>query len=498
MTPQQYVSGHIARWKANPPSFVHENFGVKLDPWQLTALQAIANPELRRMAMKACKGPGKTAVLAWVILWFLACHHESKVGATSITEGNIDTNLWPELAHWRKRSAFLSDAFFWTRTLVGRKDSAEWFAVKRTWPKTGNPQAQADALAGIHADDVMFVLDESGGIPLAVMVTAEAVLATLTAGHRAIVVQAGNPTHTTGPLYRACTIDKHLWFVITITGDPDDPQRSSRIDVVWAREQIEQYGRDNPWVMVNVLGQFPPSSINALLGVEEVEAAMKRMLRKDEYDWAQKRLGVDVARFGDDKTVIFPRQGLAAFRPIVMRGARTTEIASRIFMAKQRWKSELEIVDDTGGWGHGVVDNLITLGVNPIPLNYAAKALSKKFKSRRCEIWWNGTQAIRNGAGLPNIPEMVGELSEPTYTYVGGQILVEPKDMVKERIGRSPDYADAYNQTYALPDMPGEMQAKLHRGDKAGHDFDPYGVGRSNERDRDREPMSENDWNPYM
>jgi hypothetical protein len=101
---------------------------------------------------------------------------------------------------------------------------------------------------------------------------------------------------------------------VTITGDPDDPKRSPNISLDYARQQIASYGRENPWVMVNVLGQFPPSSINALLGVEDVEAAMKRHLLRHQYDWAQKRLGIDVARFGDDRTIIFPRQGLASFR----------------------------------------------------------------------------------------------------------------------------------------------------------------------------------------
>ena len=103
-------------------------------------------------------------MLAWIILWFLTCHTNSKVGCTSITEGNIDTNLWPELYKWMEKSPFLSAMFVWSATHVRRrgKAGAQWFAVKRTWPKTGDAQQQAAALAGIHADDVMFVLDEVG------------------------------------------------------------------------------------------------------------------------------------------------------------------------------------------------------------------------------------------------------------------------------------------------------------------------------------------------
>jgi len=473
MSEREYVTGRVARWAREPWRMVRDLFGAEPDDWQDEALHAIAKPETRRMALKACKGPGKTTLLAWIILWFLATRWQAKIGATSITEANIDTTLWPECNKWLTRSSFLSGAFVWTTTTIARRASpANWFAVKRTWPKSGDPEAQANALAGIHADHVMFVLDESGGIPDGVMVTAEAVLST--EGSEAKVIQAGNPTHTTGPLYRAYTTDRALWVRIEITGDPDNPKRSKRISLEWAREEIARYGRDNPWVMVNVLGQFPPQSINALLGLEEVESAMRRHLRKDEYDWAQKRLGVDVARFGDDRTVIFPRQGPAAFRPVIMRNARTTDIAARIMICKKRWGSELELIDDTGHWGHGVIDNLVAAGIGAIGVNYAGKALNPRYKNRRAEMWIKGCEAIRGGGALPPIPDMVAELTEPTYTFANGVFLLEEKDQIKERLGRSPDLADAYMTTYALEDMPGEVIDRLKRIQKVDHDFDPY------------------------
>lgn len=473
MNERDFLTGAVRRWALEPWRFVRDLFGVEPDAWQDEALHLIAKPETRRLALKACKGPGKTALLAWIILWFLATRWEAKIGATSITEGNIDTNLWPELNKWLSRSGFLRESFVWTRTTISRKASpANWFAVKRTWPKSGNAEAQADALAGIHADHVMFVLDESGGIPQAVMVTAEAVLATESA--EAKVIQAGNPTHTTGPLYRACTTDRALWSVIRITGDPDDKMRSPRISKQWAEEQIASYGRDNPWVMVNVLGEFPPSSINALLGLEEVERAMQRHLREDQYRHAQKRIGVDVARFGDDRTVLFPRQGLASFKPVIMRNAPTNDIAARVMVGVNRWRAEMVLIDDTGHWGHGVLDNCIAAGINAIGVNYAGKALNPRYKNRRAEMWIKGAEQIRKGAALPNEPDMVAELTEPTYTFVNGVFVLEEKDMIKERLGRSPDLADAYMTTYSLEDMPGELVEKLQRAKRTEHDFDPY------------------------
>ena len=484
MNEQDWFSDVMRVWAEQPWRMVREAFDIEPDAWQDDALHRIAKPETRRLAMKACKGPGKTALLAWVVWWFLATRWQAKVGCTSITEGNIDSNLWPELSKWQARSQFLTAAFSWTSTRINRQGDPNWFATKRTWPKSGNAEQQADALAGLHADHVMFVLDESGGIPQAVMVTAEAVLAN--EGVEGKVVQAGNPTHTTGPLYRACTIDRHLWEVVTITGDPDNPMRSPRISKQWANEQIASYGRDNPWVIVNVLGEFPPASINALLGAEDVERAMRRHLRPDSYQWAEKRLGVDVARFGDDRTVLFPRQGLRSWNPVTMRGARTTDITARIIRASTNWSPDIILIDDTGHWGHGVIDQLHAAKYNPMGVNYSGKAADPRYANKRVEMWLKGTQAIKDGAQLPYIPEMVGELTEPTYTFHGGTFVLEPKDEIKKRLGKSPDLADAYMTTYALPERPGheimdvldtahaETEFDPYAPSVAAHEFDPY------------------------
>jgi hypothetical protein len=524
-----YVNDQIIRWRKDAVCYVREAIGAEPDAKQRQALIYVSDPTTRRLALKACKGPGKTAVLAWIILWFLTCFPNSKVGATSITEGNIDAGLWPELFKWLDKSPVLSAMFVWSKTHVRRRGTAgaQWFAVKRTWPKSGNADEQANALAGLHADDIMFVLDESGGIPQGVMVTAEAVFTTHTdamiaAGHRAIVVQAGNPTHTTGPLYRACTAEKHLWKVVTITGDPDDPERSARISLTHAKEQIALWGRDNPWVMVNILGQFPPASINALLGVEEVEAAMRRRYRPADYLFAQKRIGVDVARFGDDRTVLFPRQGRQAFRPDVMRQQNTMRIADRVNRAGQLWEPEVVFVDDTGHWGHGVIDKLLDPlpDVKPVPcvpVNYASRSPDKRYKTVRDLMWVEMAKWVKAGGALPNMPELVRELTEITYTFQGGQFVVEDKKMLKARIGVSPDLADALAETFLFPEMPArvfnledefgpgagspELMAMLERlwRPDVRAEFDPFKPGRHFGDDDTGSAVGvlEHDWDPF-
>ena len=442
------------RWLADPVAYVRERFGAEPDRWQAEALARF--PSSPRLALKACKGPGKTAVLAWLIWYFLDTRRAPKVAATSITEDNLSDNLWPELAKWQQRSPELSAAYSWTKTRITRNDAPETvFVAARTWPRTADPQRQAQTLAGLHADQVMFVLDESGGIPQAVMTTAEAVLAT--ASVDAHVVQAGNAESREGPLFRACETDRHLWTVIEITGDPDDPQRSPRLSLEYAREQIATYGRENPWVMVNVLGQFPPTSLNALLGSEDVQAAMRRTLDATVYAWAQTRLGIDVARFGDDRTVIFPRQGLRAFAPSIMRHGResavSTDIATKVATLTAEWKAQVQLLDATGGWAAGARDVLVASGYRPVNVQFHGPSGNEKYENRRAEMWFGMSEWGKAGGGRPQVPELVGELTTPTYTFSPrGKFILEPKAHVKERLGRSPDLADALALTFAIPE----------------------------------------------
>src|SRR6266576_4087041 len=201
--PLSRAQATLLRWKADPVAMVREAFEAEPEPYQAEALMAFANPAIERIAMKACKGPGKTTTEAWMLLNFIATRPYPKIAATSITEDNLNDDLWPEIAKWHCRSPFFREHFAWTKTRYSYREAPEtWFATARTWPKTADAERQADTLAGIHADHVLFILDESGGIPQAVMTTAEAVLAT---GVEAKVIQVGNPTHTTGPLHRACT-----------------------------------------------------------------------------------------------------------------------------------------------------------------------------------------------------------------------------------------------------------------------------------------------------
>ena len=466
--------------------FVSEQFKVTPDTFQEETLVAFADPAKQRISLQAAAGVGKSAVMSWCAWYFLAvqCLEENehpKGLVTGVTETNLRDNFWAEMAKWQSVSPWLTAAFTHKDDRISANDHPKtWFLGRRNWPKSGSPDEQGATLSGLHSRSVASFIDESGNIPATVLRAAEQALSDRPLFGK--IMQAGNPISLEGMLYAAANQLRSQWTVIIVTNDPKDPRRAKRGDIVWAQQQIDLYGRDNPWVMSYILGQFPPSSLNALLGIQEVEEAMKRVVRPEQFQWAQKRLGVDVARFGDDRSVIFPRQGLQAFKPVTMRGARTTAIAARVAQAQAKWGSELHLVDDTGHWGHGVIDNLITAQIPALAINFAEKAINGRYKNRRAEMWFSMADAVKAGLALPYIPDLVAELTTPTYTFMNGQILIEEKDQIKKRLGRSPDIADALALTYAIPDMPGQFrtvrgadgETARSGGGRALTEYDPY------------------------
>lgn len=454
------AASRLKAWRNDTALFARECFAFTPDEWQMDVFRAFdGNQPVERIAMQACAGPGKSAVMAILGLKSLACHADRgkfpNGFALSITGDNLRDGLWKELAVWYNRSEFFRSAFEFTSTSIHARDYPEtWWLRARAYPKTADPETQGRALDGLHAPYIFYLLDETGGMHPALLRKAEQGLNNCEWGR---LVLAGNPTTTSGALHTAVNDHAGSYRVIRITGDPDDPKRSPRINLEWARTQIAQYGRDNPWVQSYILGLFPAGALNTLLTADEVRAAMDRSVPEDAYDWSQKRLGIDVARFGDDRTVLWPRQGLVAFRPSEMRQQNTNAIAAKALNIIAQWQAQMTFVDDTGHWGHGVVDNLLTSGASVIPVNFADRQTNQpRYFNKRAEMWFEMADWVKRGGCLPNMPELIPEFTVPTYYFQDGKVRLVEKDEIKKLLdGRSPDYADALALTFALPDMPG-------------------------------------------
>lgn len=467
-------------WRMKPKIFIKDAFDVTLDAWQEDVVDLYM--ENQRLGLVASKGPGKTFTLAMLGWHFFATHHQPKMAALSVTKEHLMANLWAELLKWRARSPLLVQSTndgFSKISLKGHEGYS--FIDARSYPKQADETQMASALAGLHSDNIAFLIDEAGTIPDSVLATADAALSTGdSATKKAKILVTGNPEVAKGTLYRAYmgrTVQK--WAIYTISGDPDDPKRAPRVSKTWAQEQIATYGKDDPWVLVNVFGKYPPTASNTLISEEEIHAAMNRTVEERSVQNSQVRLGVDVARGGIDRTVFARRRGLKAY-PLeaISSDVFGPELAGKIAFMQQDLGIERVFVDNTGGYGSSVIDSLgVFPNMDVTPVVYNARAQDRRYFNKRTEMWVRLRDWIKKGGCLPNDPGLAEELMMPKLMFSGSIFRLEEKEQIKSRLGRSPDKADALAQTFADVEQPsfyaqyGMDVSRERKSDEELHEF---------------------------
>jgi len=468
----------IREWRRDPVKFAIDVFNFEPDPWQVDAMREMGGDynAARRLCMKACTGPGKSATLA-VMGWHrLACFaapgEHPKGAALSITADNLKDNLWAELAKWQQRSAFLKTAFTWTKEKIYANDHPEtWFLSARSFAKDANAEAIGRALSGLHSQFPFVLLDETGDMPVAVGRAANQIF---TGNPRdAAIIQAGNPTSTSGLLYESCTKASDSWKVITITADPDDPKRTPRVSVEHAREMIRTYGRENPWVMATILGLFPPTGFNALLGPDDIDASVARHYHERDIANAPVVLGCDVARQGDDQSAVARRQGRVVFPIRTMRIPDTMVLAGQFKKERTEHKADGVFVDETGGYGAGVVDAMRSLGETVVGVQFGGRPNDYRYFNKRSEMYFELANWVKAGGKLPDDRELREELCATTFVYQGDKFRIVEKEMIKDAIGRSPDKADALALTFAFP-VTKKSPLDAYRTGGNRNEYDPY------------------------
>ena len=488
--------GLLLLWMENPVQFVRDNFKVEPDAWQADALMSCTGMGIHRLSLQACVGPGKSAVDAWIIWWFISLFARAgafpKAAALSNTRENLRDNLWAELHKWRNRSDYLKNQFEINAERIYQKDhAAEWFVSARGFAQTASPEEMGEALSGLHADFVLICIDESGTTHPIMLKRATQAMATAKYG---LILQSGNPLSREGCLY-AASIDP-AWKKICVTGDPKDPRCSPRVNKVENANAIAKYGVDDPWVRANILGQFPDQSLNSLLSEKDVREAMGKHLQLWEWNWAQKRTGTDVAGYGDDRTVIFPRQGRASFPPVIMRTQDGTVIGGRLALAKSRFRSEIDTIDATGGWAGSVVDFCRLAGINLMGIVFSGKANDDRFENRRAEMHWEAAQWVKAGGAFAPAEtwatlgvDLIKEATASLYFInARGKLQIEGKDQVKKRLGFSPDVWDAFVLTFAVPE-----QAAADRLEEVRQHQETGGTGMVAAVTRDEDPLGWSD-----
>jgi hypothetical protein len=183
---------------------------------------------------------------------------------------------------------------------------------------------------------------------------------------------------------------------------------------------------------------------------------------------------VDPARFGDDRSVIFPRQGLVAEKPLVFRGIDNMTLAGHVAQKIEHWAPDAVFID--AGAGSGVIDRLRQLGHDVFEVNFGGKASDIRYVNKRAEMWFLLAEWVKSGGAIPNDNTLKLELATPTYKYdAANRIQLESKDEIKKRLpdSGSPDLADALALTFAHPVATRSQMAQFGARTANRGEYDP-------------------------
>src|SRR5574343_315711 len=220
-------------------------------------------------------------------------------------------------------------------------------------------------------------------------------------------------------------------------------------------EEVERLKRDmtDEAFAREMMCSFEAAGDDQLISLSDVDVACNRQIPPRGITHAPRILGVEPARFGDDRSVIFPRQGLAALKPEVYRGINNMDLAGRVAKRIEEWRPDAVFID--AGNGGGVIDRVRQLGFEVIEVNFGGRAIDAGYVNKRTEMWFLMRDWLNAGGSIPNIVELRQDLATPTYHFdAANRLALESKDEIKRRGLPSPDLGDALALTFAQPVQP--------------------------------------------
>lgn len=464
---------------------------AELEPWQIRILTMIAEglvtaKEAIQLAVASGHGVGKSALVSIIILWAFSTAPDTRGVVTANTETQLKTKTWAELGTWF--NMFIGkEHFTLTATALFSKDPSR----ERTWriDMIAWSEKNPAAFAGLHnkGKRLLLVMDEASEIPDIIHEVAEGAMTD--ADTEIIWLMFGNPTRNSGRFKEAFAGGRFASFWKTF-------QLDSRTVAITNKRRlqawIEAYGDDSDFVRIRVKGEFPRKGLMEFFSAADIDAAMVREVHIAPTD--PLALGVDVARYGMNNSVIFPRKGRDA-RSIPRRsynGIGTIELAQNVINMQQELHADGLMVDG-GGVGGGVIDFVrhshvfcfeVQFGGKDIIHNTVWGNTGEKYANNRAAIYGALRSWLKTGA-LPNDPELKRQLLSIRYTHnVKDEILLESKEDLVDEDGNgvSVDDIDALAITFSYPlvahaNAGGEGP---HKPPEAEHEYDPYSQQRMN------------------
>lgn len=467
----------LLAYRDDPVGFIKQVLGEFI--WSKQAEIAEAVVKHRRVAVPACHGLGKSFLASRIASWWVST---SPVGdafavTSAPTEKQVKAILWREINRAFKKGS-----------LPGRVNQTEWF-IDNELVGYGRKPADTDmtGFQGIHAKRLLVLLDEACGIPKAIYTGADSLMTS----EESRMLAIGNPDDPSSEFANICKPGSG-WHVIPVsafqtpnmTGEVvPDTLRSLLTSRVWVEEKDKQWGKTSPLYLSKVLGQFPDVSDDGLISAAWVNRALASDLQPGPDDPVE--LGVDVARFGVDETVIAMRCGPRASIVHAHRNRDLMTVVGKIVEFIRTCGASIVKIDDAG-LGGGVTDRLkelveeaqntidpetgklkdpVLAAVKVYAINVGSGAQDKeKFVNLRAELHWALRERFEAGdIALEADDVMAGQLCAPKYKLTSrGQVQIESKEDMKKRLGTesgfsSPDRADAIMLAFApKPFTPGD------------------------------------------
>lgn len=431
------------------------------EKWQLEVLTSIRDgipfDVAIRQATVSGNGVGKSALVSWLILFCHCTAEDTKGVVTANTETQLKTKTWAELGKWFNMFV-AKELFRLTATGLFSRDPDR----DRTWRTDMVPWSENNVVAfqGLHNEGkrLFIIIDEASGVPDGIWEAADGCMTD--ANTQRIFAVFGNPNAPEGR-FRDCFEGGKFagqWHSRSV-----DSRTVSFTDKEELNAWVKAHGEDSDFVRVRVRGVFPRIEASSFIGHDLAKDATTREI--PEWNSGPRVLGVDVARFGDDASLVVCRQGYDArsFEPAVFYGLDTMQLATRVANLFSRWGCTTVLVD-AGGVGGGVVDRLRQMRVPVLEVDFGSKPdgtnaedTGIKYFNKRAEIWGAMRTWLEKGA----IPENIGsgyerttitELSSPNYTIsTREEIQLESKKDMRRRGVASPNWADALACTFAFP-----------------------------------------------
>ena len=452
------IGAAIDYYYDKPVEFCEDILYLEPDEWQRNVLNDLA--EFPKVSVRSGQGVGKTALEAGAILWFLTCRPYAKVIATAPTMKQLYDVLWAEVAKWLNNS-LIKDLLKWTKTkvyMVG--DSERWFATARTATKPENMQ-------GFHEDHMFIVVDEASGVSDAIM---EAILGTLS-GMDNKLLMCGNPNNIEGVFYDSHNSDRGKYRVHKVSSYDSKRTNKDNIQMI-----IDKYGDNSDVARVRIYGEFPKGALDSFISLEIVEFAKDIKIPINQLKHLKvAHIGVDVARFGDDSTIIFPRIGAKGLKfekyskqDTMQTTGRVLKAAKKLMVNYPNVNKVIIKVDDTGVGG-GVTDRLKEvisddkLPYEVVPVNNGESSTDDYYANKGTQIWGdikelleqnisNSVNSLEPAIELPDNANLIKELSTRKFKMTSnGKIRLESKEDMKKRNVGSPDIADALTLAFYEP-----------------------------------------------